>query len=385
MTAASAISRPGERDRPSIKLATLDWSLAAMLAIVAGVGGLMMFSIADSSWTPWAFNHLSRFAVCWVAMIMLALVNLRVWFALAYPIYGLALLLLVAVEVAGVTVMGATRWLDLGVTRIQPSEIMKVGIVLALARFYHSSSAKSATFSWKLLIPAGLIAAPVLLVAHQPDLGSSLLILFTGVAIMILAGLSWKLIGAGFLAGLAAAPIMYFFVLHDYQRTRVDVLLNPAADASGAGYHITQALIGIGSGGLLGQGYGLGSQAQLNYLPEKQTDFIFATLAEEFGFVGAFGTLLIYGAIVMAALRIASVSHSHFGRLGAAGMTATFALYVLINGAMVMGLAPVVGVPMPLLSYGGTVMMTVMVGFGLVQAVKVHRYAEITSGKGSLI
>lgn len=385
MTAASAISRPGERDRPTIKLAALDWNLAVMLAVVAGVGGLMMFSIANSSWEPWAFNHLSRFAICWVAMIALAVIDLRVWFALAYPVYAVALLLLVAVEVAGVTVMGATRWLDLGITRIQPSEIMKVGIVLALARFYHGTSADAARWSWKLLIPAALIAAPVLLVAHQPDLGSSLLILFTGVAIMVLAGLSWRVIGAGIAAGAVAAPVMYFFVLHEYQRTRVDVLFNPAADPSGAGYHITQAKIAIGSGGLFGRGYGLGSQAQLNYLPEKQTDFIFATLAEEFGFLGTFGVLVVYAVIVLTALRIASVSHSHFGRLAAAGATATFALYILINGAMVMGMAPVVGIPMPLLSYGGTVMMTVMAGFGLVQCVKVHRYAEITSGKGSLI
>ena len=385
MTAASAISRPGERNRPTIKLAALDWNLALLVALVGAISTLMLFSIAESSWSPWALNHLTRFALCFVAMIILALVDLRVWFAIAYPLYALSLALLIAVEVAGVTVMGATRWLDLGITRIQPSEIMKVGIVLALARFYHGASAEAARWSWKLLIPAGLIAAPVLLVAHQPDLGTSLLILFTGVAIMVLAGLSWKIIGAGVLAGAVTAPLMYFFVLHEYQRTRVDVLFNPSADPSGAGYHITQALIAIGSGGLLGRGYGLGSQAQLEYLPEKQTDFIFATLAEEFGFLGAFGTLLVYAAIVMTALRIASLSHSHFGRLAAAGVTATFALYILINGAMVMGMAPVVGVPMPLLSYGGTVMMTVMAGFGLIQCVKVHRYAEITSGKGTLI
>jgi rod shape determining protein RodA len=385
VTAASAITRPGERDRPTFKLGALDWNLAGLVALIAVAGGLMMFSIAESSWQPWAFNHLSRFAVCFIAMVALALVSLRWWFALAYPIYGLALFLLICVELFGVTVMGATRWLDLGVTRIQPSEIMKIGIVLALARFYHSASAGTAVWSWKLLIPAALIAAPTVLVAHQPDLGSALLILFTGVAVMVLAGLSWKIIGAGVVAGIVAAPLMYFFVLHEYQRTRVDVLLNPAADPSGAGYHIMQALIGIGSGGLLGKGYGLGSQAALDYLPEKQTDFIFATLAEEFGFVGCFAVLLIYGAIIMSSLRIATLSHSHFGRLAASGMVATFSLYVLINGAMVMGLAPVVGIPMPLLSYGGTVMMTVMIGFGLIQSVKVHRYAEITSGKGTLV
>ena len=385
MTAASAISRPGERDRTSRRFAEIDWNLVLLLGLVGAMGGLMMFSIANSSWEPWAANHLIRFAFCAVLMIGLALVDLRVWFAMAYPIYGLALMLLIAVELVGVTVMGATRWLDLGITRIQPSEIMKIGIVLALARYYHGLTAKESNWSWKLLVPLALIAAPVLLTAHQPDLGTSLLILFTGAAIMVLAGLSWRAIGAGIAAAAVAAPVMFFFVLHEYQRNRVLTLFNPEADPSGTGYHTMQAKIALGSGGPLGKGYGLGSQSQLNFLPEKQTDFIFATLAEEFGFLGCVTLLAIYGAIVFGALRIAALSHSHFGRLSAAGVTATFALYVLINGAMVMGLAPVVGIPMPLLSYGGTVMLTVMIGFGLVQSVRVHRYAEITSGRGSLL
>ena len=175
------------------------------------------------------------------------------------------------------------------------------------------------------------------------------------------------------------------FVLHDYQRERILTFLSPENDPSGSGYHILQSKIALGSGGLLGKGYGLGSQSQLNFLPEKQTDFIFATLAEEFGFVGCVSILALYAAVIFMALRTASLAHSHFGRLSAAGVTATFAFYVLINGAMVMGLAPVVGVPMPLLSYGGTVALTVMVGFGLVQSVRVHRYSEVTSGKGAIL
>ena len=385
MTAASAISRPGERDRTSRRFAEIDWTFAAMLTLIAGMGALMLFSIANSSWEPWAAKHLIRYGVCFALMVGLALIDLRVWFRISYVVYGFALLLLVAVEVAGVTVMGAQRWLDLGVTRIQPSEIMKIGIVLGLARYYHGLTAEESAWSWKLLIPAAMIAVPVVLVAHQPDLGTSLLILFTGVAIMILAGLSWKIIGAGALAGAVAAPVMFFFVLHDYQRQRVLTLFNPEADPSGAGYHVLQANIAVGSGGPLGRGFGLGSQSQLNFLPEKQTDFIFAALAEEFGFLGSVSVLAVYVIVILTALRIATLSHSHFGRLGAAGVTATFALYVLINGAMVMGLAPVVGVPMPLLSYGGTVMLTVMIGFGLVQSVRVHRYSEITSGRGTLL
>jgi len=202
---------------------------------------------------------------------------------------------------------------------------------------------------------------------------------------MVLAGLSWRIVIAGIVGAVVAVPPAIMFGLHDYQRKRILTFLDPENDPSGSGYHILQSKIALGSGGLLGKGYGLGSQSQLNFLPEKHTDFIFSTLAEEFGFAGSAFVLFLYAAVIFMALRIASVAHSHFGRMSAAGVTATFALYVLINGAMVMGLAPVVGVPMPLLSYGGTVMVTVMVGFGLVQAVRVHRYSEVTSGKGAVL
>jgi rod shape determining protein RodA len=381
----SALTRPGERDRLIVKLSEIDWLFVAVLSLIAGAGGLMLFSIAGSSWTPWAAPHLIRYALLLGVMIALAVIDVRVWFALAYPIYGLGLLLLVAVAVHGQTRLGATRWLGAGPFSFQPSEIMKVGIVLALARLYHGAGAQRARLSWWLLIPAGMIAVPVLLVAKQPDLGTAMLIALTGAVIVVLAGLSWRIIAVGIVGALAVAPPFFMFVMHDYQRERILTFLHPESDPSGTGYHILQSMIALGSGGLLGKGYGLGSQSQLNFLPEKQTDFIFATLAEEFGFVGCVSLLVLYGAVIFMALRTAYLSHSHFGRLAAAGVTATFALYVMINGAMVMGLAPVVGVPMPMLSYGGTVMVTVMVGFGLVQSVRVHRYAEVTSGKGTFV
>jgi rod shape determining protein RodA len=381
----SALSRPGERDRLVVKFTQIDWTFAIALCLLAGTGALMMFSVAGSSWEPWAGAHLFRFGFCFILMIALALFDIRVWFALAYPIYGIGLLLLVAVEFVGDTRMGATRWLDLGFMSFQPSEVMKVGIVLALARFYHGISAEDARLSWWLIIPALMIAAPVLLVAHQPDLGTAMLIALTGAAVVVLAGLSWKIIGAAVISFVAAVPIMVMFVLHEYQRKRVMTFLDPESDPSGSGYHILQSKIALGSGGFFGKGYGLGSQSQLNFLPEKHTDFIFATLAEEFGFLGCALVLALFAAVIFMALRTASLAHSHFGRLAAAGVTATFTLYVLINGAMVMGLAPVVGVPMPLLSYGGTVMLTVMIGWGLVQSVRVHRYTEVTSGKGAFV
>lgn len=385
MTLSGGLSRPGERDRPIIKFMEIDWTFCLALCLIAGAGALMLFSIAGASWEPWAAKHLVRFGIYFVIMIVLAMVDLRLWFMIAYPVYVVGLLLLIAVELVGDTSLGAQRWLSIGGFRFQPSEIMKIGLVLALARYYHGLSADSARLSWRLLIPAFMIAAPVLLVAHQPDLGTAVLIAVTGLAIVVLAGLSWRIIVAGIVGLLVAIPPFVLFVLHEYQRNRIMTFMNPEADPSGNGYHIMQSKIALGSGGLMGKGFGLGSQSQLNFLPEKQTDFIFATLAEEFGFLGCFSVLFLYGVVIFMALRIASISHSHFGRLAAAGTTATFAIYVLINGAMVMGMAPVVGVPMPMLSYGGTVMLTVMIGFGLVQAVRVHRYTEVTSGKGSLM
>lgn len=381
---ASALTRPGERDRLSSKLAEIDWRFVFLLCAVTGIGGMMLYSVAKGSWEPWAAKHLIRFGALLVAMLVLSMVHLKWWYRAAYPVYGLALLMLAAIEVPGLgyTAMGATRWLDIGVTRIQPSEIMKIGLVLALARWYHGASAKEASFHWKLIVPAAMIGLPFLLVAHQPDLGSAMLLGLTGAAIMFMAGLSWKIIAAGFAAVAAIVPPYVMFGMHDYQRHRVLTFLSPESDPSGEGYHIMQSKIALGSGGLLGKGFGLGSQSQLEFLPEKHTDFIFAAVSEEFGFIGSFTVVAIYMAIILIALRIASLSHSHFGRLGSAGVTATFALYVLINGAMVMGLAPVVGVPMPLLSYGGTVMLTVMIGFGLVLSTRVHRYVELPKTQG---
>jgi len=382
---ASALTRPGERDRLIVKFAEIDWTFCLALCLIAGAGALIMFSAADLSWTPWAAPHLIRFGIFFVMMIVLAMCPPQLWFQLAYPVYIVALILLVGVEVMGDVSKGAQRWLQIGPLRFQPSEIMKIGIVLALARFYHGMSADSARMSWWLLVPLLLIGLPTLLVAHQPDLGTAILIAATGFAIMMLAGLSWKLIGAGAVATIGAAIPFVMFVLHDYQRQRIFTFLDPESDPRGTGYHILQSKIALGAGGFFGKGFGLGSQSQLNFLPEKHTDFIFAALAEEFGFLGCFSILFLYAAVIFMALRIAAISHSHFGRLAVAGVTATFALYVLINGAMVMGLAPVVGVPMPMLSYGGTVMLTVMIGFGLVQSVRVHRYSEVTSGRGALL
>ncbi len=381
---ASALTRPGERDRISSKLAELDWRVIGLLCVLAGIGTAMLYSIAGGSWSPWAWKHLLRFGVLLVAMIGLAMVHPKWWFHAAYPVYGVLLLLVLMIEFTplGYTAGGAKNWLNLGFIRIQPAEFVKIGLVLALARWYHGHSAQDARWSWKLLIPAGMIGLPFLLVAKQPDLGSAMVIGLTGAAVMFMAGLSWRVIAAGAAAAVAIIPPFVMFVMHDYQRNRVLTFLNPEADPSGTGYNIIQSKIALGSGGLLGKGYGLGSQSQLEFLPERHTDFIFSTVSEEFGFLGSFTVLACYLALILISLRIAALSHSHFGRISAAGMTAFLAIFILINGAMVMGLAPVVGVPMPLLSYGGSTMMTVMIGFGLILSTHVHRYVELPKGQG---
>ncbi|WP_298094637.1 rod shape-determining protein RodA [Brevundimonas sp.] len=381
---ASALTRPGERDRLSTKITELDWRLVALLCLVAFVGTAMLYSIAGGDWQPWAIKHAIRFGLLLVVMLGLAMLHPKWWFRAAYPLYGVLLLLVLMIEFTplGYVAGGARNWLNLGFIRIQPAEFMKLGLVLALARWYHSHTAQEARWSWKLLIPAGMIGVPFILVAKQPDLGSAMIIGLTGGAIMVVAGLSWRVIAAGAVAAAAIIPPFVMFGMKEYQRNRVLTFLSPESDPSGTGYNIIQSKIALGSGGVLGKGYGLGSQSQLEFLPERHTDFIFSTVAEEFGFVGSFGLIACYIAIILISLRIASLAHSHFGRVAAAGMTAFFALFVLINGAMVMGLAPVVGVPMPLLSYGGSSMMTVMIGFGLILSTRVHRYAELPKGQG---
>lgn len=381
---ASALTRPGERERLSSKIAGIDWRLVGLICIIAGSGIAMQYSIAGSSWQPWALNQLIRFGGMLVVMLGLALVHPRWWFRAAYPMYAVLMVLVLMIEFTplGYTAGGAKNWLNLGFIRIQPAEFIKLGLVLALARWYHNQTAEEARWHWKLIVPAAMVGIPFILIAKQPDLGSAMVIGLTGAAVMFMAGLSWRIIATLAVAALAIVPPFVMFGMHDYQRNRVLTFLSPESDPTGTGYNIIQSKIALGSGGFLGRGYGLGSQSQLEFLPERQTDFIFSTVAEEFGFVGSCFLLLCYAAVILISLRIASLAHSHFGRIGSAGMIAFFALFVLINGAMIMGLAPVVGVPMPLLSYGGSSMMTLMIGFGFVLSTRVHRYAELPKSQG---
>jgi rod shape determining protein RodA len=300
----------------------------------------------------------------------------------AYPVYGAILLLLFAVEALGAIGGGSQRWLDLGFVRLQPSEFMKPGIVLALATFYHSLP-PGMTSSWRALLPAAvLLGMPMGLVLLQPDLGTALAIGFGGIVVMFLAGLPIKWFAGGGLAAAIAAPLAYFFVLHDYQRSRVTVFLDPESDPLGTGYHITQSKIAIGSGGLFGKGFGQGSQSHLNYLPEPHTDFVFATMAEEWGLVGGLLVLLVFGVVLRWGWTVARRAPDRFSSLLAGGMTTTVFFYVAINLLMVMGLAPVVGIPLPFMSHGGSSMMTNMICIGTLMMV--DRWSRRPGGGSSL-
>jgi len=354
------------------KLISINWLLVILIVMVAGVGFAMLFSAAGGNMDPWAKRQIVRFGVAFAIMIVVATINIRIWLRYAYALYFLALALLVAVEVAGHVGMGAQRWISLGFVNIQPSELMKIFLVLALARYYNASAIEDIGRISRLFVPIMLTLAPTALILRQPDLGTAIMVAMTGAVVLFLAGVRlWKFVVVG-VAALAAAPIAWQF-LHEYQKKRVLTFLNPETDPLGAGYHIIQSKIALGSGGLMGKGFMQGPQSHLHFLPEMQTDFIFTMLAEEFGLAGGLALIILYALILTYGMIIAARSRNQFGRLVAGGITSTFFFYVFINIAMVTGLIPVVGVPLPLVSYGGTVMLTLMIGFGLVIGVGVHR------------
>jgi len=352
----------------------LNWPIITVLCALAFIGVLMHFSVSSGAWTEMPLTHGARFAVLLtVALLAAMFLDARFWLAIAYPLYAGALLLLVAVELFGETRMGATRWLDLGPVSLQPSEIMKIGIVLALARYYHALDPRRYGTVLSAAPPFLMIIAPVALIMHQPDLGTAMLVLLAGVFIMFLGGLPWRVIAAGAIVGVIGAVYAYTSVLHDYQRDRVRVFLGLADDPLGAGYHVLQSKIAIGSAGLFGRGYLQGTQSQLDFLPEKHTDFIFTMIVEEFGLLGGALVLGLFAALMALAMQVAVRARSLFGKLAAAGVAATLACYVFINTAMVIGLVPVVGIPLPIISFGGTAMMTLMAGFAIVLSIDLHR------------
>lgn len=361
------------------KVLHLNWPLILLLTAVVAIGWLMLYSVAGGNLATWAAPQMKRFGVGLGLMIAIAFVPIWFWRNLSALAYLGALALLLVVQFFGHTGMGATRWINLGFIILQPSELMKVALIMLLAAYYDWLDVKKTSRPLWVLIPVGLILIPAGLVLTQPDLGTTLLLVLGGAVVMFCAGVSWlyfaAVIGAG--VGLVAAVLSSrgtsWQLLHDYQFRRIDTFLDPGSDPLGAGYHITQAQIALGSGGWAGKGFMQGTQSRLNFLPEKHTDFIFTTLAEQFGFVGSLSLLVLYALIVGFCVVSALQNKDRFSALLILGVAANFFFYFAVNMAMVMGLAPVVGVPLPLVSYGGSAMLVLLAGFGLVQSAHVHR------------
>ncbi len=374
-------ARIGDHKKKNLrqKLADLNWFIVFVIVCIASIGFAMLYSVAGGSIDPWAKNQFIRFLIGLGALVILAVVDIRVWMFLAYPFYALALGLLVVVDVMGAMGKGSQRWLNLGFMNLQPSELMKIALVMALARYFHCLSDEDTLKLKSLVKPIILIALPIVLVLRQPDLGTTLLIAMGGVALLFAAGVRMWLFIASLIAMIPAAFGAWQF-LKPYQKQRVLTFLDPEKDPLGAGYHIIQSKIALGSGGVYGKGFIQGTQSQLNFLPEKQTDFIFTVIAEELGLIGGLSLLGLYF-IILAYAMIVSVSvKSQFGRLLILGMVVTFFLYLFINIAMVMGLVPVVGVPLPLVSYGGSAMLTLLIGLGFVFSAAIHKETSIPRG-----
>jgi rod shape determining protein RodA len=362
------------------RLWQINWFFVLLVSLTASVGFVMLYSAANGNLNPWASRQIVRFVVGVFLMLLVAVIDIHVWLRYAYAIYAVSLVLLVAVELNGSVGMGAQRWVDLGVFTIQPSELMKISIILLLARYFYASQLESVSRVSHLLVPLLLMAAPTFLVLRQPDLGTTILMVATGVVLMFLAGVRIWVFVVGASAGIAAVIPLWQFVLRDYQKARLLTFISPEKDPLGAGYHILQSKIALGSGGVFGKGLLQGTQSHLSFLPEKHTDFIFTMLAEELGLVGGLGLLGLYLLLLIYCFAISLRCRSHFGRLIGMGVSTSFFLNIFVNIAMVMGVVPVVGMPLPLVSYGGTAMLTTMFSFGLLLCVYVHRDVQIGPG-----
>ena len=357
------------------KLANLNWPLVLLLVIITTFGIAMLYSAAQG-WDPWASRQLVRFCVGLGLMLIIALIDIRVWMHYAYVIYFLGLALLVLVEVVGSAGMGAQRWIDFGWITFQPSEFMKMTLVLGLARYFHSVGLEDIGRVRFLIVPLVMILAPTALVQRQPALGTAIMLLLGGGAILFLVGVRlWKF-AVVIALELVALPIAWSMLL-SYQQKRILTFFDPESDPLGAGYHILQSKIALGSGGIAGKGFMLNTQSQLSFLPERHTDFIFAMLAEEFGLIGGLALLSLYFLTLAYAVVVSLRVRNQFGRILGIGVCFTVFLSMFNNVAMGMGLVPVVGVPLPLISYGGTAMLSVLFGFGLLLSASIHREVPV--------
>jgi len=361
------------------KIRQIAWGQVFLLCIFATIGFLSLYSAAGGHIDPWASQQIVRFGFALGILVAIAVTDIKWVFRIAYPFHGIVIVLLLLVDIFGHVGMGAQRWLDLGVIKIQPSELAKMSTILCLARFYHGKELHEVKQLKNILIPLAMIFIPVGLVVVQPDLGTGLAIVFGGIAMLFAGGVSIWFFVIGISSAVAAIPIAWQ-LMHDYQQKRVMVFLDPESDPLGAGFHISQSKIALGSGGISGKGFLEGTQSHLNFLPEKHTDFIFTLWAEEWGLIGGLFLLFILGMIILYGYWIAFRCRSQFARLVAFGLTINFSVYVLINIGMVMGLLPVVGIPLPMMSYGGTAMLSVMTAFGIIQCCNVHRDTRLPKG-----
>jgi rod shape determining protein RodA len=361
------------------KLLHFHWPLVLVVCAIATLGWLMLYSIAGGDFARWAQPQMNRYFIGLAAMFWVGLMPIWFWNLTAWPAYAIGIVLLLYVEFFGAVGMGAQRWIDLGFMMLQPSELMKVALIMALASYYAKLDDRLISHPFWVILPVVAIVAPTVLVLMQPNLGTAVMTLAVGGAMMFAAGVSLWYFGA--VIGIAAGAVTAIFLtrgtvwqlLHDYQYRRIDTFLDPTADPLGAGYNIIQAQIALGSGGWSGKGFMQGTQSRLNFLPEKHTDFIFTTLGEEFGYLGAISLLVLYTLVLVFLVWAAVRNRDRFSQLLIIGVAVNFFLYIAVNLSMVMGMAPVVGVPLPLLSYGGSATLVVMIAFGLVHSAIVHR------------
>lgn len=364
------------------KLPKLPFSMIFLITLIASFGFALLYSAGGGNFYPWAAKQMAYFIIFMPVMILISITNLRIWYKSAYLFYYIALLLLILVSVLGHKAMGATRWIDLGIIKLQPSELMKIAVIFALARYFHDLHNRSLKLI-DLVIPFIILIVPSILIIKQPDLGTAMIILMLGIMILFVAGVKKWLFICGFIFFSTSLPITWQF-LHDYQKNRILTFINPERDPLGNGYNIIQSKIAIGSGGFFGKGFIKGSQSQLQFLPERQTDFIFTMVSEEWGFLGASLLLISYSILLLYCYLTAFNAKSHFARLLAIGITSMLFLHIFINIAMVMGLLPVVGVPLPLISYGGTMMITVLISLSLIINIHIHNREAISNNLKSL-
>lgn len=350
----------------------ISWPIVSATLAIAMLGIMMMVSAGGGEWRTYALPQFIRLLGAIICMFVVAFIPPRLLLRYSYAVYGLFLLVLIGVDIAGHIGMGAQRWLKVGVFNVQPSEFMKLSLILVLARYFHQLQPENIRRFNFLIPPLLLIALPAIFILRQPNLGTTVILVMVGLSLLFLAGLQWRYIIVSMAGGLAMLPIVWHF-MHDYQKRRVITFLDPEKDPLGAGYNILQSMIAIGSGGFFGKGYLQGSQGQLDFLPEKQTDFIFTMLAEELGFVGGMTLLALYFSLVWMSFTVALRSKSTFGAMIAAGVGMSLFIHVAINCAMVMGLIPVVGVPLPLLSYGGSITVSTVLAIGLLLNAYMHR------------